>query len=86
MTSMCVISSNFFAAIAMPWKGVILSMCRQVIFMLPVLYILPKFLGLNGLGYCGPIVDLLSFVVCILLIRREFKRMNEKAAEQAAVA
>ena len=80
------ISSNFFAAIAMPWKGVILSMCRQIIFMLPVLYILPKIFGLNGLGYCGPIVDLLSFVVCILLVRREFKRMDAKAAEHAAVA
>ncbi len=80
------ISSNFFAAIAMPWKGVLLSMCRQIIFMLPVLYILPRFLGLNGLGYCGPIVDLSSFVVCVLLIRREFKRMDAQAAEQAAVA
>ena len=80
------ISSNFFAAIAMPWKGVILSMCRQVIFMLPILYILPKFLGLKGLGYCGPIVDLLSFLICILLIRREFKRMDKQAKEQAALA
>ena len=70
------IASNLFAAIGMPWKGVLLSLCRQVIFMLPVLYILPVFFGLKGLGYCGPIVDLASFVLNISMVRREFKRMG----------
>ena len=51
------ISSNFFAAIGKPIKGVILSLTRQVFFLVPLLLILPLFMGIDGILFAGPIAD-----------------------------
>lgn len=39
------ISSNFFSAIGKPLKGLLLSMTRQVFFLIPLVLILPLFSG-----------------------------------------
>ena len=39
------ISSNFFSAIGKPVKGMILSLTRQVFFLIPLILILPLFMG-----------------------------------------
>ena len=75
------ISSNFFAAIAMPWKGVFLSLCRQVIILLPIVYTLPRFIGMLGIALSGSITDVISFIICMLFLRGEFKRWEKKTAQ-----
>ncbi len=71
------ISSNFFAAIGKPIKGMILSLTRQVLFLIPLLLILPVFLGLDGILYSGPIADSCAFLVTALLILREMRLMKK---------
>lgn len=51
------ISSNFFAAIGKPIKGVFLSLTRQVIFLVPLLLILPIFFGIDGILFAAPVAD-----------------------------
>lgn len=72
-----IISSNFFAAIGMPAKGVVLSLSRQFFFLIPLILILPVFLGIDGIMYAGPISDTIAFIVSVLFIRREFHKMDE---------
>ena len=76
------ISSNFFAAIGKPVKGMILSLTRQVLFLIPLLLILPVFLGLDGVLYSGPIADFSAFLVTAILILKEMNSM--KRLESAA--
>ncbi len=76
------ISSNFFAAIGKPVKGMILSLTRQVLFLIPLLLILPVFLGLDGILYSGPIADFSAFLVTAILILKEMNSM--KRLESAA--
>ena len=72
------ISSNFFTAIGKPVKGLFLSMTRQIIFLLPLLIIMPLFLGIDGILYAGPIADFSAAVVSILMIRWEMKDIRKK--------
>lgn len=68
------IISNFFTAIGKPKIGVFLSLTRQILFLLPLVVILPTFLGIDGLLYAGPIADGLAGVICILMMLKEFKK------------
>ncbi len=70
------ISSNLFTSIGKPEKGVFLSLTRQIIFLLPLIIIFPLFAGIDGIMYAAPIADLVAAVVSVVLVRKEFKRIN----------
>lgn len=69
------ITSTFFTSIGKPQKGIFLSLTRQIIFLLPMIIVLPLFLGIDGLIFSGPVADFLAAVTCIILIIKEFKEM-----------
>lgn len=71
------ISSNFFAAIGKPMKGLVLSMTRQVIFLIPLILILPLFMGLDGIMFAGPAADAIAFITTVLMISREMRHMKQ---------
>lgn len=75
------ITSTFFTSIGKPAKGVFLSLTRNVLFFLPIMLILPLFMGINGIIFTGPVSDLLSAIVAIVMAAREFK--NIKRLEEA---
>lgn len=77
-----VLSSNFFTAIGKAMYGLLLSMTRQVFFLIPLLLILPLFLGIHGILIAGPIADFIAFAVSVLFVRREFKRLGQLKAEK----
>lgn len=70
------ISSNFFSAIGKPVKGAVLSLTRQVFFLIPLLLILPVYLGIDGIMLSAPIADFAAFVVSIIFIKHEFIKMK----------
>ncbi len=70
------ISSTFFTSIGKPVKGIFLSLTRQIIFFVPLLLILPVFMGIDGILYSGPIADLLAGIVAILMTYSEFRDMK----------
>ncbi len=78
------ITSTFFTSIGKPMKGIFLSLTRQIIFLLPLVLILPRFFGIEGLLYTGSIADGLAFLVTIVMAWMEFKDMAklEKARKQ----
>ena len=78
-----IISSNFFAAIGKPVKGLLLSMTRQVIFLIPLILILPLFLGIEGIVSAGPVADFAAFLVTTTFIAREMKMMKGLQRETA---
>lgn len=71
------ITANFFTAIGKPTQGVFLSLTRQVIFLLPLLVVLPLLMGIDGIMYSAPIADALSAVIAIVLAAREWKHLNK---------
>lgn len=70
-------SSTFFSSIGKPKKGTFLALTRQILFLLPLLIILPLFLGMDGILYAGPIADFLAAVISACFLLRELKGMGK---------
>lgn len=68
-----IVSSNFFQAIGRAKISMVLSMTRQVIFLIPLMVILPNIFGLNGVWFAGATSDLLATIVTAIFITREMK-------------
>ena len=78
------ICSTFFTSIGKSFKGVFLSLTRQIIFFIPILLILPLFFDLDGILYTGPIADALSAGVAIIMTVMEFASMKQLSQKSAA--
>ena len=78
---------GYFQATGKPRKSLFLSLSRQLIFLVPMLWILPKFLGLTGVWLAAPVSDLLSAALTAVWLYNDFKqlgKMNEKIATEVA--
>lgn len=78
------LSSNFFSAIGKPIRGLLLALTRQVFFLVPLLVILPRIWGLDGLLFAAPIADFIAFVTSVLVMRSELRRLRQLPASQPA--
>ena len=70
-------SSGFFTSIGKAKLGIIMSLTRQILFLLPLIIIFPLIMGIDGVMYAGPIADGAAAIVAITLAFRELKKMKE---------
>lgn len=73
LIGMSMIGSNYIQSIGKAKEAMFLSLLRQVILLVPMMLILPRFLGLNGVWFAQPIADVISFIVTFILVRIEVK-------------
>lgn len=67
LTGFCTASNMLMQSMKKPIKATVLALARQGIFYLPLIFILPRLLQVNGILTAQPIADLLSFVITIIL-------------------
>ena len=70
------IATNFFQSLGMVKKSIILSLSRQILFLLPLLYALPLMLDADGVWISYPISDTLATILTIFMLGRLFKKFN----------
>ncbi|MBU3875396.1 MATE family efflux transporter [Faecalicatena sp. AGMB00832] len=70
--------SSLFLAIGKGMAGFILGACRQGICFVPVILLLPKVWGMNGILYAQPIADVLSAVVTVFMAVHLHKELGRK--------
>lgn len=66
------VTTNFFQSIGMVNKAIFLSLTRQMLFLLPMILILPHFFGEAGVWYSMPISDFVASVLTIVILKRQF--------------
>jgi putative MATE family efflux protein len=71
-----IVASNYFQATGQPKKAMILSMSRQVLFLIPLIILLPFFFGLEGIWFAPPVSDLLSGLVTGTFFLFDMKRLR----------
>lgn len=76
-----IVSTSYFQATGKPAMAMFLTLSRQVIFFLPVLLILPHFIGLPGVWLASPLSDIGAFSLTAFFLLREMKKLNRKIAE-----
>lgn len=70
-------SSGFFTSIGKSKLGIVVSLTRQIIFLLPLILIFPLFMGIDGVMYAGTIADGAAALVAIIFAEREMKALQQ---------
>ena len=76
------VTTSYFQATGQALKASVLSMLRQLIVLIPLILVLPLFMGLNGIIYSGPIADFVSAAIILVFAVIEIKKLNIKDAEE----
>lgn len=80
-----IVCSNYFQATGQPSKSIFLSLSRQVLFLIPLLFILPplaptlfqQFTGLDCLYFAVPVADFLAIFTTLVFMGWEWRRMGK---------
>ncbi len=70
--------SSLFLALGKGTAGFILGACRQGICFVPVIFLLPMILGINGILYAQPIADILSVIITVFMALNLHKQLSKE--------
>ena len=70
------VTGNFFQCLGMVRKSIFLSLSRQLLFLLPLIYTLPLWLQETGVWVSFPISDALNIIISAILIVRLFRKFD----------
>ena len=72
-----VVGSGYFQAIGKAAPALILSMSRQLLILIPLILILPKFFGLEGVWAAFPLADLLAVLLTFFVLMKDIKLLDQ---------
>lgn len=90
ITFTCIIkmTSIFFQAVGEPLKAAIISLTRDIVCFVPIVIILPKFIGIKGALWTAPIADVIGIIISSILIILFFRKLDkttEKIENEAVI-
>ncbi len=71
------VSSNFFQCLGMVRKSIFLSLTRQLLFLLPLIYTLPLWYQEKGVWMSFPISDIMNVIISVILIVNIFRKFDK---------
>lgn len=75
------VTSNFFQCIGMARQAIFLSLTRQLIFLLPALFVFPLFWGLDGVWFAMPFSDFAAAITAAVVLVRHLRQFKALPAE-----
>lgn len=79
-----IVSANYFQAVGKAPKAIFLSMLRQVIVLIPMLLLLPRFFGLKGVWLSGPVADFSATLLTAIFLVWELRHLRNAHQQQQA--
>ncbi len=78
-----IVGTNYIQSIGKAKIAMVLSLLRQVIILIPIILILPKFLGLDGVWFAQPASDIIASVITVIVLVKEIRKdyTNENSNE-----
>ena len=70
--------SNFFQSVGKAKIAIFLSLTRQLIFLIPLLLLLPGYFGVDGVFMSMPAADMISFFVTVLTLAYQYRGMRAR--------
>lgn len=70
--------NKLFQSIGKAKISIFLSLSRQMLFLLPLLIVLPRFFGLDGVWISIPAADFIASVIAVLMIIRYMKKFKKQ--------
>ncbi|MDR2955299.1 MAG: MATE family efflux transporter [Prevotella sp.] len=81
-----IVVTNFFQCIGMAAKSIFLSLTRQFLLLLPALFILPQFFGIDGVWYSLPVADFLATLLTAVMFIWQIKQFRKMETTDARLA
>ena len=75
------VTGNFFTSLGMAKKAIFLSLTRQVLFLVPLILILPEFWNITGVWAAIPVSDSLSAVTALIMLNYQIRRFRDYGDE-----
>ncbi len=69
---------NSMQAVERPFSATLVSICRQGFIFIPLLYVLDKIFGLNGINFTQAAADYISIILSMILLKLSLKNIKEK--------
>lgn len=79
------LTSSFFTSIGKSSKGIFLSLTRQILFLLPLVIILSRYFGIDGVVFAGPIADFAALSLAACLLINEIKIINQMQKDKTII-
>ena len=70
------LATTFFQSINRPVPSIIITILRQIVFLVPFIYVLPFIFDINGIFFAQPISDMLATILSFYLVWKEKNRMQ----------
>lgn len=70
-------SCIFLQSIGKPVKATLLSLSRDIIFLIPAVIILPMYYGIVGALWSAPLADILAIILTVILVSAEYKKLSD---------
>lgn len=71
------LTAFFFTGIGKALRGTLVSLTRQILFLVPLIIIFSRLFGIEGVLYSAPIADIAACLVAVVLMVKEIRNMEE---------
>ncbi len=75
------LATTFFQSIAKPVPSIVITFLRQILFLIPFIFLFPVALGIQGIFVAQPVSDGFALVLAVFLILREQRLMYRSEGE-----
>jgi Na+-driven multidrug efflux pump len=80
-----IVAGNFFQHIGKPKRAILLSVARQLLFIMPLLFILPPHLGVDGVWYAIPVADFVSTALAGFLLAAQIRKLRQNPSSEISI-
>lgn len=80
-----IVAGNFFQHIGKPKRAILLSVSRQMLFIVPLLFILPPKMGVDGVWYSIPIADFTSTLLAAVLLAIQVRKLRRDPSAEVSI-
>lgn len=67
--------TTFFQSIAKPIPSIVITFLRQILFLIPFIYVFPVLWDINGIFVAQPVSDALALILSVVLVFREQRQL-----------
>ncbi|PGD51652.1 multidrug transporter MatE [Bacillus toyonensis] len=76
LSAVSLLVSGYFESQERNWSATFISVSKILLFMIPFLFVFPKFWGVEGVWYAAPAAEIPGVLIAIYFMRKEFKRLK----------
>ena len=80
-----IVTGNFFQYIGKAKRAIFLSLTRQLLFLAPLLIILPPHMGVKGVWVAQPVADSISILLAVVLIVHQIRKLRRNPDTERSI-